>query len=1011
MGKSVRLVTLTSAIGFALIGAGFQSPTNAHAAGSRANLSAQAAQLSSAAQTTGVQPYIIRFSEAGLLNYNGGVNDIQSTAPLATDGHRKLDVHTAAAKAYSTYIANQRAAHIASINGALGRTLNVTHHYGITANGIAASLSAAEAAIVATVPGVKSVRVAGEQYLVTYRGPKFIGADKIWDGTATPAGPAGATKGQGILVGDLDGGTNSGSPSFANDPSCGFHASAPKLVAVDCSATDINGFCSGSNPEANPTFGHGVHTSSTIVGNTIDNTVTPGPALPNGVTMSGVAPCAAIHHYKVCQTNSCAGADIFAGIQNAIADQVDVLNFSISGGTDPWNDNDRDFLDAVNADVFVAAAAGNLQTGETDPHGLVNHLGPWVMTVAASTQDLLIGPQLTVTGPGTVPPGPPSLANIPLTTGSTTNTTSTTDLTAQTLRTYPANIIGCTATGGFPANYFQGTVAVLRRGSCTFTEKVTNASAAGATMVLIGNNVAGVINMSTVGAPATPAFSIEGLTGDALIAFVNSTEPPVPAAEQIFKDGFEDAVPLGGAIGDYTRAVTSTPQGDVLASFSYRGPVAAPTADSTKPDISAPGVNTYAATDPASGNYQFMSGTSMATPHVTGAGALVRAVHPNWSVQEVKSALMMTATNDVGVEEDGTTPWTVDDVGSGRVDLTKAALAGLTMDETYANFLAADPAALPPGDVKTLNIPLLRNMTCAPNCTWTRTFKNRLAVSGTWAITSATDPTFAVTATPASFTLAPGATQSITFKATPNTLLLAPKFGYYKLTEAAALSPEQHITVAVQSTNVPPPTVTCTGGNCTFKLDQLVSSFSGLGCASYCGFTWLNRFTPNAADYPITITKVSTIFASPAGWNAAGDQISVYIYQDADNDPSNGAVAVGTPTVYTIGTPANAFVDITLTTPVVLNGPGDVIIALSNPNATNVGSRPASMDAGPFVSRSWFGDPAPDGSTAPDLSTLNLALNPDAIAGLNRNYLIRASGTGGIGQPIVLGVDPRTSGK
>ena len=106
----------------------------------------------------------------------------------------------------------------------------------------------------------------------------------------------------------------------------------------------------------------------------------------------------------------------------------------------------------------------------------------------------------------------------------------------------------------------------------------------------------------------------------------------------------------------------------------------------------------------------------MATPHVTGSAALMRAVHPDWTVTEVKSALMMTATNTNGVEEDGVTPWTIDDVGSGRVDLTKAALAGLTMDETYANFVAADPAATPPGDVKKLNLPLLRNMTCNPNC-------------------------------------------------------------------------------------------------------------------------------------------------------------------------------------------------------------------------------------------------------------------------------------------------------
>ena len=150
---------------------------------------------------------------------------------------------------------------------------------------------------------------------------------------------------------------------------------------------------------------------------------------------------------------------------------------------------------------------------------------------------------------------------------------------------------------------------------------------------------------------------------------------------------------------------------------------------------------------------------------------------------------------------------------------------------------------------------------------------------------------------------------------------------------------------------------------------------------------------------------------APAGWNAAGDKISVYVYVDNDSDPTNGATAIGTPTVYTIGTPANAFANITLTTPLVLNGPGDVIIALSNPNATNVGSRPAALDPGPFLGRSYIGDPAPDGTVNPDLSTLNLGLNSDpAILGIPKNYVIRAVGTNASGEPIVLGGYPGPSG-
>ena len=732
-----------------------------------------------AAQSAGSEKYIVTFAEDGLLNYTGGVNGLRATTPKAA-GSRKLDIHTPAAQAYEAYLATQRSNQRNAIEGALGRNLAVSHSYSITLNGIAADMTAAEAARIAGLPGVKSVVAAGVEHLVTYRGPTFIGANTIWDGSNTPTQIG--TRGEGVVVGDLDGGTNSDHPSFANDPLCGFSVANPKLVAVDCSSSSA-GLCNGTNPEANPGFGHGVHTSSTIAGNTIDNTAVPAPALPNGVSMSGVAPCAAIRHYKVCQTNSCGGADILAGVQNAIVDQVDVLNFSISGGTSPWNDNDRNFLDAVNADVFVAAAAGNTQAAGEDPHSKVNHLGPWVMTVAASTQDELIGPSMSMTAPT---PVPAMLVGIPLNPGSTTLASSTPTYLGHPVKSYPTNIEGCTASGGFPANFFTGDIALIRRGTCPFTEKITNAFNAGADMVVIGNNQVGSVNMDTTGAPVVPAFSIGSMaTADALIAFVAADEA----------DSAADVVPIG---------VANT-QGDVLADFSYRGPTLAQYAGETKPDISAPGVNIYAAVDDSDGNYGYMSGTSMATPHTTGAAALVRAVHPGWSVIEVKSAMMMTATNANGVEEDGATPWIIDDVGSGRVDLTKAALAGLTMDETFANFLAANPSG---GsiDIKTLNLPALRNLTCTPTCTWTRTLKNQLGTAGTWQVTSSTGTgvgtSFVVNASPSSFTLAPGATQTITFTAAPDGDVSAIAFGTVILHEVASQVPDQRITMAVEGQGV-----------------------------------------------------------------------------------------------------------------------------------------------------------------------------------------------------------------
>ena len=126
-----------------------------------------------------------------------------------------------------------------------------------------------------------------------------------------------------------------------------------------------------------------------LPGNSIDETASPSPTIPGSFTdMSGVAPCAHVRSYKVCSTSSCAGADIQAGLNSVlIHGDPDSVNYSISGGTNPWTDFDRIKLDIVDAGIFVAASAGNTSLSITDPVGQVNHRGPWVMSVAASTRD------------------------------------------------------------------------------------------------------------------------------------------------------------------------------------------------------------------------------------------------------------------------------------------------------------------------------------------------------------------------------------------------------------------------------------------------------------------------------------------------------------------------------------------------------------------------------------------------------------------------------------------------
>lgn len=933
MKKSIHVNALAAAVAIACAG-GVSSHAFAAQQG-QMDLAATAGDLTESA----VGQYIITFAEPGLLHYSGDVQGLSATAPK-TLGARKLDARSAASVAYASHLDAKRAEHVTAIESRIGRPLDISHSYGVIRNGIAASLNPDELAEVAATSGVISVKPVKLYTAETYRGPKFIGAGTIWDGTNVP-GNVGA-KGKGIKVGIIDMGANSAHPSFANDETCGFNSTDKKLYAFDCN-TSAAGHCTGPNPEAPTGAGdvrsHGVHTASTAAGNTIDNTATPAPALPDGTTMSGVAPCATVYSYRVSDASgSLPNSAISAAIEAIVTDGMDVANFSIGptcgGGGSPWGNDDRDFLDAIDADVFVAASAGNTRTACTDPVGRVSHTGPWMLTVAASTQDQTLGQgTFAVTGPGTVPP---LLQSFGGTKGSTTEMDQVSNLTGSSLRTYPTNIAGCTATGGFPANYFQGAIAVIRRGAtppatvaCNFSEKINNAASAGATMVIIANNKNDTQGMDTTGA-TLPSFKVNDLaTSDALIAFVNANNGGPGNPDVIFANGFDPAVAGSGAVADFTKGdALVTVQGDVLGGFSFRGPTSGNVADLTKPDITGPGVNIYAAGRAADGNYLFMGGTSMSSPHVAGAAALVREVHPDWTVAEVKSVLMTTAFEG-GFQEDATTPWTVDQVGSGRVDLTKAAKAGLTLDETYQRFVDANPSG-GSVNVKELNIPSLRNVNCGTSCTWKRTVKNRLAVSGNWSA-SGTGAGFGVTVTPASFTLAPGETKELTITAAPSAPLSALAFGGVTLHEANGASPDQHLTVAVKTGTAPtgpviavaPTSLSSTQATDTTATKTLNVSNTGSGsltwnfAANASGPIWdqpragdngiVSDYSTvdaggayTAADFQVTnATQVSKIKAygfDSSDTLAAQPSITWRIYSDAAGKPAgNPDTNTGTP--------------------------------------------------------------------------------------------------------------------
>ncbi len=732
---------------------------------------------------TGV--YLIEFIEPGLL-YNTGQNRAFAATTPASVGDRKLNVRSPSAATYRSYLKSQQDAYLAQMSAVLGRTIVAKNRYDVTHNGVAVILSSSDVAMVTAILGVKSVHAEEISQMDTDAGPAFINAPDIWNGTGLLSGVG--NRGQGIVVGVFDAGGNSDHPSFANDVTCGFSAANPKLLGTkDCNTAncatgngeDVSFNNSAVVTEETGSFGHGVHTASTAAGNFVA-----AGTLVNGVpaqfNISGVAPCAKVITYKVCGETlpsgvaGCAGSAIQQAINTSIADQVDVVNFSISGGVSPWGDtNELGFLNMVNADILVTASAGNTRPTLTNPSpspvGVVNHRGPWVMTVANSSHNRVVTNPVSMVG---------SLQNVVSQIGGgngsvALNATITAPV-ASALNL--GNEYGCTTPGPvFTAGSMTGKIALIQRGppapgtACGFVEKINNAAAAGAIAAIIYDRTTGSpLNMDLSAGVTIPAVFIRQAAGYALRDFAvanPNTSVTITAPQQ---------------------RVIDNSVADVLNASSLRGPNA--TFDVTKPDITGPGTNIYAGASDNFGQFTFLTGTSMSSPHLAGAAALIRAAQPSWTPMEVKSAIQLTASVS-GRTQDEVTPWNADDVGNGRVDLAKAAKSGLIMNETFANFVAANGV---PQNVRQLNLPSMRNISIAGNYVFTRTFRNAQGLAGTWnAVTTGAPAGTTVSVSPASFTLAAStsATQTVQITVTLNQSIPAPAFGDVRFTLSPATVP------------------------------------------------------------------------------------------------------------------------------------------------------------------------------------------------------------------------------
>jgi subtilisin family serine protease len=751
--------------------------------------------MPSAAQAASGKLYIVQLKAPAVAAYQGGISGLPATSPRRT-GAQRLDTRSTSARRYRSYLAGRQRA---ALNRLGARQPGVVYGYRTTFAGFAARLTHSQLATLRRAPEVAKVWRSHTSKVQTVDTANPVAVDTFLggangDGASYLGLPQGLWSelggpdhaGAGVIVGDIDTGITPQHPSFADDSAgdsvyTGSPYTAPEVwngvcqtgeqwTAADCNHKLIGaryydqGFGLANIPadaflSARDDDGHGSHTAATAAGNFGVQPSIFGSNL--GVqAISGIAPRAYIAAYKVCwpgldeASTGCSDADSIKAIDDAVADGVDVINYSI-GGPDPVvvGPVEIAFLNATAAGVFVATSAGNDGPGAStigNPSG-----APWVTTVAASTLARTFEAMVTIqpaVGPSFHVSGASVTQSLPAT---------------EIVDAEDANL------GGVPA----GESALCKPGTldpAKVADKVV--------LCLRGDN-----------ARIDKSHQVEIAGGAGMVLY--NAEPDqetvtdnhwVPSVHVTHEDGVQIKAAIAG--GTTTAALDAgthlDQQGAILAAFSSRGPQAA-VPDIPKPDVTAPGVNILAAASPQpaavggmpSGQlFQSISGTSMSSPHVAGAGALLTQAHPTWSPAEMKSALMTTADPNV-LEEDGQTPATLFETGSGEIDPTTAADPGLVLDAgflDYVSYLKGVASDIVPGDIPVtaptdLNLPAIAASRLVGTLSTTRTFTSVDATAKLWTISVDPPPGFAATASPwdpttdggSAFQIKPGQSENV----------------------------------------------------------------------------------------------------------------------------------------------------------------------------------------------------------------------------------------------------------
>ncbi|GMI88076.1 subtilisin-like serine protease 2 [Hibiscus trionum] len=573
----------------------------------------------------------------------------------------------------------------------------ILHTYDTVFHGFSASLTETHAASLGNHPSVLAVLEDRRRELHTTRSPQFLGLRNqhgLWSDS---------DYGSDVIIGVFDTGVWPERRSFLDTnlgpvPARwkGVCQTGARFVAKNCNRKLIGArfFSKGHEAAAGPggpiaginqtveflsprdADGHGTHTASTAAGRHAFRASMGGYAA--GIA-KGVAPKARLAVYKVCWKNSgCFDSDILAAFDTAVKDGVDVISISVGGGdgiSTPY------YLDpiaigaygAVSRGVFVSSSAGN-----DGPNIMsVTNLAPWLVTVGAGTIDRNFP------------------ADVVLSDGRRLNGVSLYSGVQLKGKMYPVVYPGKSGElsaslcmeNSLDPNVVRGKIVICDRGSNPRVAKGMVVKEAGGIGMILANGASN--GEGLVGdAHLLPACALGSDEGDAVKKYVSSSPNPT-------------------ATIDVKGTVIGIKPAPVVASFSARGPNGL-NPEILKPDLIAPGVNILAAwtdavgptgleSDPRKTEFNILSGTSMACPHVSGAAALLKSAHPDWSPAAIRSAMMTTAsitdnTNRPMIDEATGKPSTPYDFGAGHLNLGRAMDPGLIYDITnsdYESFLCA----------------------------------------------------------------------------------------------------------------------------------------------------------------------------------------------------------------------------------------------------------------------------------------------------------------------------------